>query len=59
MTEIIDFNSWRHRSLRLCDTPVERYERAYLNWRLNPTRGTALERLHALLAVLRAREESR
>jgi len=59
MTDIIDFNASRHRILRLCDTPVERYKRAYLNWRLNPTRGTETERLDALLAVPRAREGSR
>jgi hypothetical protein len=67
MAESIDFSAPQRRSLRMRalqrvrrgDTPVERYQRAHLNWHLNPTPGTATERLNALLAVPRAREESR
>ena len=59
MAEIIDFSAPHRRTVRRSETPVERYKRAYLNWRLNPTRGTVKERLRALLAVLKAREESR
>lgn len=67
MAEIIDFDfsashrrtlrAWAIRRVRRSDSPVERYKRAYLNWQLNPTSGTATERVKALLAVLEAREE--
>ena len=59
MADIIHFRAPHSRPPRRSDTPIERYSRAHLNWRLNPTRGTEIERLDALLAVLKEREQSK
>jgi hypothetical protein len=66
MALIIDLSAARRRILRLralrragrVDSPLERYKRADLNWQLNPTSGTATERVTALLAMLAAREKT-